>query len=107
MRETKNDARGVYMRKILLMFTILTVLLVSCGSDVNEQEIPLNDMEQMPCHEMPDGTMMGDCDEVVEETVDGTTEDLDEELSGLNDLDSELDMSELDDLDAELSDFDW
>ena len=61
----------------LLTLVILSLVLFGCTQTVeqtNEAETSLNEDSQgtdeatsevyeMPCHKMPDGTMMGDCDE--------------------------------------------
>ncbi len=50
------------MKKFALLFSML--FLTACGSSMDHSQMMDDDpMASMPCHAMPDGTMMGDCDE--------------------------------------------
>ncbi len=46
--------------KYKILLALLTLILVGCSSMNGMQS---SDMSSMPCHKMPDGSMMGDCDE--------------------------------------------
>jgi len=44
-------------------FVILGLLIAGCSAQViNSEKDDMAIMNEMPCHRMPDGTMMGDCD---------------------------------------------
>jgi len=55
------------MKKPALLPVVLTIMLITaCGAAITDFPTPMDHnmmMEGMPCHQMPDGSWMGECDE--------------------------------------------
>ena len=60
------------MRKPYVLVTLLvaTLLLSACTTQTDEQQVTQRGMEDMPCHQMPDGSWMGDCDNQEQRTTE-------------------------------------
>ena len=54
---------------VLATLLIATLLLSACTTQTDQQQVTPRGMEGMPCHQMPDGSWMGDCDNQEETTT--------------------------------------